>query len=281
MTAPPPPAGDTCPSCGAARPGQHCPDCGERRIDPARDHSLRWLFGHVLDGWLQLDGKLLRALRALLFAPGRLTRDHLDGRRVPYLPPLHLFLTTGVVFYLFFQNAYAAPIDSLQQNYDNGSWIGNVFRCDFGPLLAHKAEALHGGIDVVKAQITVRAAQESKVFLGALVPVFALWLQLLYWRRQPRFVPHFVTGVHFLTAFLLIDMLFLTIMRLLDHTSVSDLQFLPLFAVFLVHVVVALRRIHREPWPLAAAKGIAFVAGCVVAIVIYRQAVTITVARLL
>lgn len=272
------PQGDTCPSCGVARDGLHCPACGEKRVDPVRDHSLRWLMGHVLDGVLSVDGKLLRSLRTLLFAPGRLTRDHLDGRRVGYLAPLHLFLTTSVVFYLFFQNAYAAPLSVLQTNFDTGARIGNVFGTDPSALIAAQAKAHGVDVAVEAARITARAAQESKVFLGLLVPVFALLLQLLFLRRERRFVPHFVTAVHLFTAFLVFDMVFLLVVRVLGHDRVTDTQFLPLLAVFLAHVALALRRIHGAGWPAAATKGFAFVAGAVLAIVFYRQAVTVTVA---
>lgn len=260
------------------RPGLHCPACGEKRIDPARDHSLRWLVGHLLDGLLSLDSKLLRSLGGLLFVPGRLTRDHLDGRRMRYLPPLHLFLTVSVVFYLFFQNAFAAPIWVLQANHDSGSRIGNVFGIDPSALIAPRAAAHGVAIAIEEARIAARAAQESKVFLGLLAPVFAIVLQLLYVRRERRFVPHFVTAVHLLSAFLLYDMVFLSILRLLGRDTVSDAQFLPLLAVFLAHVVLALRRIHQASWPATLVKGVAFVAAAVLAIIVYRQAVTLAVA---
>ena len=77
-----------CPSCGAVRPSQFCAACGEKRLDPARDHSLRWLIGQILEGVAQLDTKLLRTFGTLLGRPGQLTRDHLLGRRVQTMPPL-------------------------------------------------------------------------------------------------------------------------------------------------------------------------------------------------
>ncbi len=272
-------AADRCPNCSAVRPGRYCAECGERRLDPARDHSLRWLLAHLLDSLLQLDGKLLRSFAVLVFAPGRLTRDQLDGRRARYLQPLPLFLTTSVLFYLCFDKAYAAPIETLQANLEQGIWLGNLLRCDLQALLAAKAAATQQEVAVVAARVFERAAQESKLFLGVLIPFLALLLQLLYVRRERRFVPHFVAAVHLFALFLLLDLAFLLVCRLRGMDRITDAEFAPLLVLYAAHVAVALRRIHAERWSLAILRAAAFTAGLTALILVYRQGITIATAR--
>jgi hypothetical protein len=47
-----------------------------------------------------LDTKVARTLVTLLRYPGRLTQEYLAGRRVRYLPPLRLYLSLSVLFFL-------------------------------------------------------------------------------------------------------------------------------------------------------------------------------------
>ncbi|MEZ5998640.1 MAG: DUF3667 domain-containing protein [Hyphomonas sp.] len=47
-----------------------------------------------------LDSRLWRSIPLLLFRPGRLTRNYLDGKRARYVPPFRLFLLSSVLFFL-------------------------------------------------------------------------------------------------------------------------------------------------------------------------------------
>ena len=88
-----------CPSCGDAFVGRYCSQCGEKRLTED-DKRLRSLLGELLSAFMLVDGKLWRTLRALVFDPGRLSRDHADGRRRIYMKPLGLFLLANVFYFL-------------------------------------------------------------------------------------------------------------------------------------------------------------------------------------
>ena len=271
---------EPCPSCGAPRPGPFCAACGEKRLDPAHDHSLRWLAGQILEGVLQWDTKLLRTFGTLLRRPGQLTRDHLDGRRVRTMAPLSLFFLTSVVFYCFFERAYAAPVQVLANAYANGGWLGNLLHYDIGGVLAAKAVAAGTTAEMLAQRVFDRAGQESKVFLGLLVPLLAAVLHALFWRREPRYVPHFLAALHLFVVFLLFDLVFLFGWRLAGADAVSDLMFLPLLAGFGVHVWLALPRIYGVGrWP-ALGPTVVLLAALTALILVYRQAITVVVAVL-
>nr|WP_255453939.1 DUF3667 domain-containing protein [Thioalkalivibrio sp. XN279] len=46
-----------------------------------------------------LDSRLWRTLALLLFRPGRLTLDYLEGKRARYVPPFRLFISASIVFF--------------------------------------------------------------------------------------------------------------------------------------------------------------------------------------
>lgn len=234
----------------------------------------------ALPGFTSFDSKLLRTFTALLFWPGRLSREHLDGRRVRYMAPLRVFLVTSVLFYCFFERAYAAPIESLRSAYDRGVWLGNVLRYDIVGSLTAKAASTHRDADALAMQVFERAGQESKLFLGVLIPFLAAVLHLLFWRRQPRFVPHLIAAVHSFSLFLLLDLAFLFVCRLLGLNQISDWAFLPLFSIYAAHLFFGLRRIYGARVLEAAWKSLTLVASLVALIVVYRQFVTVIVAEL-
>lgn len=95
------PAGHThhgaCANCGTPLAGQFCGDCGQN----AHIHrTLGGVFHDFLHGITHFDGKTWQTLPMLLFRPGKLTRDYIEGKRARYIAPVPLFLL--VVFLMFF-----------------------------------------------------------------------------------------------------------------------------------------------------------------------------------
>lgn len=78
-----------CLNCGTALVGSHCHSCGQA----AHVHKTLGAFWHdLLHGVFHFEGKIWRTLPRLLFSPGRLTREYIDGRRASYVSPIALFL---------------------------------------------------------------------------------------------------------------------------------------------------------------------------------------------
>lgn len=87
-----------CMNCGDPTPGQYCPTCGQRKVDV--QVSVRTLVMDVLEDQLILDKRLPRTLGALLFKPGHMTVEHVNGRIVRYIHPFRLYLVTSLIFFL-------------------------------------------------------------------------------------------------------------------------------------------------------------------------------------
>ena len=85
-----------CLNCGAALDGPYCRACGQR----AHVHRTLGAFFHdLVHGVLHFEGKTWRTLPLLVWNPGKLTREYIDGRRASYVSPIALFLF--VVFLSF------------------------------------------------------------------------------------------------------------------------------------------------------------------------------------
>lgn len=118
-----------CPNCASPAAGKFCPSCGQRQ-DLVRT-SLARVVRDLLEDQFSLNGTLPRTLGALLFRPGRLTREYMSLRVARYIPPVRLYLVASVAFFLLLSirssledarsvtgpaadSAMAAAIDSLR-----------------------------------------------------------------------------------------------------------------------------------------------------------------------
>src|SRR5258707_936808 len=82
--------GWSCVTCGTKVCTPHCSECGESEIR-ANDLGLRHLLVEAFHALTDVDSRLLRSFRALLFHPGALTAAYLDGPRNPYISPFEVF----------------------------------------------------------------------------------------------------------------------------------------------------------------------------------------------
>jgi hypothetical protein len=87
-----------CLNCGTELKGPFCYFCGQpdknfMRFFPA-------LFRDLVEDLLDLDSRFMRTLKPLLFKPGQLTRDYMNGRRFRYAPPMRVYIFSSIVFFL-------------------------------------------------------------------------------------------------------------------------------------------------------------------------------------
>src|SRR5210317_1417145 len=87
-----------CLNCGTDLKGPFCYYCGQpdrnfMRFFPA-------LLRDLMEDLLDLDSRFMRTLKPLLFKPGKLTRDYMNGRRFRYAPPMRLYIFSSIVFFL-------------------------------------------------------------------------------------------------------------------------------------------------------------------------------------
>src|SRR3954463_7588322 len=102
LTADPPadsagPGAGRCANCGAALHGPFCAACGQavKPLDP----PVRHFIGEFAQEFFDVDNRVLRSFRQLLLSPGFLTREHVEGRRAPWLSPLKLYLLASVAMF--------------------------------------------------------------------------------------------------------------------------------------------------------------------------------------
>ena len=87
-----------CLNCGTSLKGPFCYYCGQPDRNFMRFFPV--LLRDLMEDLLDLDSRFMRTIKPLLFKPGRLTRDYMEGRRFRYAPPMRLYIFSSILFFL-------------------------------------------------------------------------------------------------------------------------------------------------------------------------------------
>ena len=203
-----------CKNCDHPLEADHkfCPNCGQDVQDSAA--SLSAFFTHFLNDYFTFDSKIVRSFTPLITKPGFLTEEFLKGRRVRYITPLRMYIFVSIVFFL----VLSLLGDGSEIETEEVFW--DVF---FGNYL-------------------------PKIFFG-LLPLFALILYALYWRRKEKYVKHFVFSLHFHAFLFLITLAFILIGELFDlmHLVIVN-QILSglVTAAFVVYLFFSMKKVYGQ-----------------------------------
>jgi hypothetical protein len=267
-----------CDNCGATVSGKYCGACGQRREAPV--HTL-WHFTQLAtEDLTHADSRLWRTLAALLFRPGRLTREFLTGRRARYLPPVRLYLVLSVVFFLVAsavqskfvvveiedtpaaaRTAVVGKLDEVpalkpkadetpeqranrlcaDANY-NGPWAGTL-----QPLLQKACRQSIADNAHVQEAFMHNMPRAMFIFL----PLLAGFMMLMYWRPRHYYVEHLLLFVHnHAVAFLVLGVVLL-LGKFVPHIPGVGLV---IFVYFTWYMYRSMRVVYGQGRALTASK---------------------------
>jgi hypothetical protein len=104
-----------CLNCGATVYGRYCHVCGQENIVPKETFWSMVL--HFFYDITHFDSKFFETVKDLVFRPGFLSREFINGRRVRYLHPVRMYVFTSAIFFLLFFSLFK-PEQSLKTNVD-------------------------------------------------------------------------------------------------------------------------------------------------------------------
>jgi uncharacterized membrane protein len=254
-----------CLNCGAAVSYHYCALCGqETKLHvPSAGEFIHEFVGH----YIALEGKLWITVLKLLSRPGFLTAEYIAGRRARYVQPLRVYLSFSILFFLLLKLA-GTPVGQIEQD-------GARAKPKVSAVQPAKAEeepnafvsrlplALQGKLKAFNA----RPADEQSRLLGAaffayvpyamffLMPVFAVYLKLLYLGSGRRYGEHVLFALHTNAfAFAMFSLFFLT--SFLDFGLLTFAMIMWL----MFYLPIAMRRVYGGSRKVTAARWIVLAA---------------------
>lgn len=113
---------------------KYCPNCSQ--ANSTKKLTLKDFFEEFFSSIISYDSKLLRTLTALLWRPGKITKDYILGKRMSYTNPFRFLLSLAIVYFLLIGfsgnfeqlNRYGSSSNELPINF-GGSMVEDF---DFG-----------------------------------------------------------------------------------------------------------------------------------------------------
>lgn len=271
-----------CRNCDAPLAGQYCQDCGQ---DSKKEVGF---FKDMLDAWLNsafgYESRVRQTVPALLLKPGEVGQDYLNGQRNRHFDPFRLYLFCSLMFFLVhsvFPDS-GISVEAVDTTADRGSMLENPRAdSDLSATISFDLEeiAMRWLPEAVKRQMKLRTDSvgpiDTQRFLAefydsmpkalfALVPVLALVLVILYWKRQHYFAEHMVTALYSHAALFILLTLIVILSALSQafkirfqwHNAASITELLSTVLVLWIPLYLFLyhRRTYHDSWLLFTTK---------------------------
>ncbi len=252
----------TCVSCGNTFKGRYCNECGERVLLEGEE-SLKVFFGEILNAFTFLDGKFFRTLKLTITNPGRFTFEYSRGLRVPFMKPVSLFFVANFIFYLFpflTANTLSTPLQ-----YQH---MSNFYGANVPQIIEEKLERTSMTREQLEKAYNTESLGLSKLLIIVLVFLLAVLFSIVNYKRSVYFANHLYFAFEYMTFFLFVNMIFLSIfmtgllyaLHWLDAVSgqvINDSIFTWIFglttAFFLIH---GIHTCYGQRWIVSIAKAL-------------------------
>jgi hypothetical protein len=87
-----------CLNCGHFVDEHFCTHCGQENVELKED-ALH-MITHAVADYFHFESKFFGTMKPLLFKPGLLTKQYVEGKRVSFIHPIRLYIFISIVFFL-------------------------------------------------------------------------------------------------------------------------------------------------------------------------------------
>lgn len=258
---------EPCLNCGDFVNGPFCKQCGQKAVDHT-DRSMIRLVGDFFGNLFFLDNRLFVSLKYLLFSPGLMTKEFLKGKRKKFLPPISLFLFANLVYFLVSPiTDFSLPLYDQIQSQPTHSTLAKKMV---------KARLLEREISYEEYALSYNKATDniSKTAIILNIPMIALFVYLVSFRRNKFYFDSLIFSFHFFTMLLLFIVAVDSADRLLEHllgVSMSSFLFaVVVLGVPLLYLISSFKKLLNTNWILSALTSLVVLIGVMVSHFLYR-----------
>lgn len=258
-----------CRNCGAELTGRFCHSCGQKKIEPS-ERTFKYFIIQFLGSAFFLENNFLKNVWYVVARPGRQALDFIEGRQRRWMPPFSLFLLINLFYFWY------TPLSDM--NLTLHEQLGQAIHGSLATSMAKsRLEKRDVSFEQYEQQYNAKSSGYSNSLIILHVPLLAIFVMLLFRRREYFYVDYFVVSLYFLA--------FLLLMGLTVSYSVITLEWLLpsiesftsivfpwiLASCLLGFTLIYLRNIFRESWLKTSYKTILMLACFFGVHMIYRM----------
>lgn len=245
----------SCLNCGSPLAGEFCSSCGQKR--PHTDLTLGEFLRETTEELTHWEGKVPRTLTTLLRRPGELTRDFLAGRRARWLPPLRVYIICSLLFFVSKPLVESVTDRSVRDmakvsitNDDGSTTLTPQARAEIEQGLPARIfgvdRLIRAASDPKKLNRAIDSTMPKAMFI--LLPLFALFTNIAWRRRAPRYPAHLYSALHIHGAWF-VALFVSTVAAGFLPEAISVAVGVALLGYMVWYAIRAFRVLYGESWP--------------------------------
>lgn len=230
-----------CLNCNTLLQGNFCHACGQKVIEQ-KERTLKYFIIQFFGAAFFLENSFIKNLWRLISTPGLMAHDFVEGRRKRWMAPFSLFLLINLIYFI------VNPLTDFNLPlHDHLRWHDTTY----GPLAARMVEDLiqQRGITLNEYEqvFNLKTVNLSKSLMVLNVPVMAVLLSLIFFRKRNLFADHFIFALYLFSFLLLITCIWIGLLNMYVWAGLPAHQLmLPVGIVLLIvyYCVVSVKRFY-------------------------------------
>lgn len=209
----------------------YCHDCGGKVI--RKRLTIRNLFEHISETFLNYDNKLFRTLRDLVIRPQVVIDDYVSGVRMRYVNPISLFalvLTISGISLFIMKRFYADALSISSLFADSGFYSED--------MLAMLDES------------TGTSMEYNSFIYSIMVPVFAIMSAIIFYDKRYNLTEHVIIYLYSMSILSLFSVIITQIVLLINPTYFFVFSFFFLPVMFFYHAYLLKKLFDLNRWEL-------------------------------
>lgn len=257
-----------CVSCNRNLHGDYCHHCGEKVVT-VDDFSFKRIVGDAFSSIFNIDSSFYKSIKYLLFKPGFLTQEYIQGHRKPYMKPFQLYLVCIIIFYVFFSSVdiFLVPsqwfFDSVQPGMENTKILAKT--------IAEKWNLTNKELAIL---YDARVGTNSKLLIFILLPVIALGSMLIGYSSYKQYGIHLVHAVHLFTFLLVTFLCLYVFMSILPGNYSGVFIIMPIAIILTIYFTISIKIIFTYKWLRSFLSAVFMVVIVIVSSAVFRNTIS-------
>lgn len=119
-----------------------CHYCGQ--INTTKKLSFKDFFNEFFASIFSYDSRLRHTIIALLFRPGKISKDYIEGKRARYANPFRFYLSISIIFFII--SGFLSRFDPSDYNYNEDDSQGFQLNVDEKSKKVQQIDTLQAGV---------------------------------------------------------------------------------------------------------------------------------------
>jgi hypothetical protein len=233
---------DRCLNCNTLLQGNFCHACGQKVIEQ-KERTLKYFIFQFFGAAFFLENSFIKNLWKLISSPGLMAKDFVGGRRKRWMAPFSLFLLINLIY--FFVNPLTDFNLPLR---DHLYWHDATYGKMAARMVEERIQQRGITMEEYERTFNVKTVNLSKSLMVLNVPVMALLLSLMFFRKRNFFADHFIYALYLFSFFLLGACLWIGLLNIYLRTGLPAYQFfmpLGLLLITMYYLFFSIRRFYE------------------------------------